>query len=468
MNETLRINSDLCIIGAGPGGYVAAIRAAKRGLDVVLCERDQIGGTCLNVGCIPTKALIHAADLFTAHKEAKSWGISYEHPELDFGLMIDKKNQIVKTLTDGIRSLLKANGVRVVEGTASFVHDRLIEVHTKSEKIWIEATNTIIATGSKTKHLSIPGLDLDGVVDSTALLEIRELPKRLVVIGGGVIGMEFAFLFARLGSQVKVLEFLPSVLPSLDKDLSQRLLVHAKRLGLSVQTQAGVERIERSADGLKVTYRIRDELQSVEADLVLEAVGRIADFTALHLEHTTIQTTGKGIVVDSNFRTSVPSIYAIGDVNGIVQLAHAASHQGMHVIDLILNETKEPALYMPNIVYTTPPIATVGLSETDCHTQGIAIRVVKVPYGANGKALILDAQTGFVKLLLDASTSKVLGAQVLGTDADHLIAPIAYLLTVGASVQAVQDAIVAHPTIEELIHEAYLGIEGLAVHYLDR
>lgn len=468
MNDSLRWITDLCVIGAGPGGYVAAIRAAKRGLNVVLCERSQIGGTCLNVGCIPTKALIHAADLYTAHKEAKSWGIAYELPVLDYGRMIDKKNQIVKTLTDGIRSLLKASGVRVIEGTASFVNDQLIEVQTASATQWIEAKHTIIATGSKTKHLSIPGLDLEGVVDSTALLDTRTLPKRLVVIGGGVIGMEFAFLYARLGSQVKVLEFLPTVLPSLDKELSQRLIVHAKRLGLSIQTQAAVERIEQSESGLKVFFRIADETQSVEADLVLEAVGRIADFKSLHLENTSIQTSFKGIVVDEHYRTSVPSIYAIGDVNGIVQLAHAASHQAMHVVDRILGGFQEPVRYMPNVVYTTPPIATVGITETECLAQGIALRVVKVPYGANGKALILDAQTGFVKLLLDASTSKVLGAQVLGTDADHLIAPITYLLSVGATEEAIRAAVVAHPTMEELIHEAYLSIEGLAVHYLDR
>lgn len=459
---------DLCVIGAGPGGYVAAISAAKRGRSVVLCEKEAIGGTCLNVGCIPTKALIHAADLFQVPKEAKSWGIDYPPPVFDMGAMIDKKNQIVKTLTDGIRQLLKHDGVTVLQGVASFVSEREIRVASETDETIVRAKHTIIATGSKTKHLSIPGISLDQVVDSTQLLQIRSVPKRLVVIGGGVIGMEFAFLFGRLGSQVKVLEFLPSILPSIDKDLTARLLPWAKRSGVTVQTQASVSGIETTASGLAVRYTIQGESQTVEADLVLEAVGRVAETTALGLEHTSIIHSPKGIAVDEHYETNVSGIYAIGDVNGLWQLAHAASHQALHVVNRILGEAAQPSRLIPSIVYTTPLIASVGLTEAEAIKAGLLYRIVKVPFGANGKALIQDAQGGFVKLIVAEPTAKVLGAHVFGADADHLIAPLTYLLSLNASIEAVQETIVAHPSIEELIHEAYLGIDGLAIHYQDR
>jgi len=467
MSEILFREVDLCVIGAGPGGYVAAIAAAKRGLSVVLCEKDKIGGTCLNVGCIPTKALIHAADLYSAHKEANAWGIGVSPITLDMAQMIDKKNRIVKTLTDGIGQLLHHHGVQVVQGVAAFEDAKTIVV-TGVESTRIRAKHVIVASGSKTKHLPIPGIGLEGVVDSTALLEIRDLPKRLVVIGGGVIGMEFAFLFGRLGSQVKVIEFLPSILPAFDKDLSSRLIPHAKRNNVTVQTQAAVKRIDRVETGLKVTYDLQGETREVEADLVLEAVGRQAELANLGLDRTAIVHTPKGIAVDADFQTNVEGVYAIGDVNGLWQLAHAASHQALHVVDRIVGHRKQSSAIVPSIVYTTPPIAAVGLSETEAAAKNIAVRIVKAPYGANGKALIQDGAAGFVKLIVEAKTRKVLGAQVLGIDADHLIAPLTYLLTLGAKEDAVREAIVAHPSIEELIHEAYLGIEGLAIHYLDR
>lgn len=467
MSEVLVHEVDLCVIGAGPGGYVAAIAAAKRGLSVVLCEKDKIGGTCLNVGCIPTKALIHAADLFAAHKEAKAWGVDYAPPSLDVGAMVDKKNRIVSSLTDGIGQLLRHHGVRIVSGVASFEDAKTIVV-TGETPARIRARHVIVASGSKTKHLPIPGIDLPGVVDSTALLDVRELPKRLVVIGGGVIGMEFAFLFGRLGSQVKVLEFLPTILPAFDKDLSARLIPHARKANVAVQTQAAVLRIDRVETGLKVTYDLQGETREVEADLVLEAVGRTAELSNLHLDRTAIVHTPKGIAVDADFQTNVAGVYAIGDVNGLWQLAHAASHQALHVVDAIIGHRRQPAAFVPSVVYTTPPIAAVGLSEAEAARRDIAVRTVKVPYGANGKALIQDGAGGFVKLIVAADASKVLGAQVLGVDADHLIAPLTYLLTLGAKEDAVRDAIVAHPSIEELVHEAYLGIEGLAIHYLDR
>jgi dihydrolipoamide dehydrogenase len=467
MSEVLVHEVDLCVIGAGPGGYVAAIAAAKRGLSVILCEKDKIGGTCLNVGCIPTKALIHAADLYTAHKEAKAWGVDYAPPALDMGRMIDKKNQIVRTLTDGIAQLLRHHGVRILSGVASFEDDSTVVV-AGDPVAKIRAKHVIIASGSKTKQLPIPGIDLEGVVDSTGLLEVRDVPKRLAVIGGGVIGMEFAFLFGRLGSQVKVLEFLPSILSSFDKDLSARLIPHAKRVGVSVQTQAAVQAIVRTERGLIVRYLHQGEILETEADLVLQAVGRVSDVSSLHLERTAIAHTKQGIVVDSHYETNVKGVYAIGDVNGLWQLAHAASHQALHVVDKMLGTAKHQPDFVPSVVYTTPPIASVGLTETEAAKQTRSVRIVKVPYGANGKALIQDGAAGFVKLIVAADTASVLGAQVFGVDADHLIASLTYLLTLGANEAAVRDAIVAHPSVEELIHEAYLGIEGLAIHYLDR
>jgi dihydrolipoamide dehydrogenase len=460
---------DLCIIGAGPGGYVAAIHARKLGLSVSLIEKDVVGGTCLNFGCIPTKALAHAADLKTENQHATTYGIIADQPRVDMARLIEKKNAVTNTLVDGIRYLLEKHGVELVRGTASFRDDSSLRVQTATIEFVYQPRSIIIATGSKTKHLPISGMDLPNVFDSKSMLNNPVLPNRLCIIGGGVIGMEFAFIYGRLGSQVQVLEFLPSILPNIDKDVTQRLIRPAKLANIQIQTQARVTRIESLNDGaLRIHYRVNDVDRFVDADQVLEAVGRIPEIAGLGLENTTIAHTERGIEIDRNFQTNVPSIYAIGDVNNRWQLAHAASHQAIAVVDQILNRPHKSAFeFVPSVVFTAPMIATVGLSEAAAVAASIPYRIVKTPYGANGRALILDQPTGFVKLVCATEGSQVLGATVFGPDADHLIATITLQLSTSLSVEAVQQTIFAHPTMSELVHEAYLGVDHLAIHYLD-
>jgi dihydrolipoamide dehydrogenase len=463
------LTPDMCIIGAGPGGYVAAIHARKLGLSVVLIEKDMVGGTCLNFGCIPTKALAHAADLMSESQHATTYGIFTDQPRVEMARLIDKKNAVTKTLVDGIRYLMEKHGVQLVRGTARFLNDTTLCVQTANEEIVYLPRSIIIATGSKTKHLAIPGIDLPNVFDSKSMLDNPVLPHRLCIIGGGVIGMEFAFIYGRLGSQVQVLEFLPSILPSIDKDVTQRLIRPAKLANIQIQTQARVIRIESLPDGdLRIHYRVNDVERFVDADQVLEAVGRIPEMAGLGLEQTSIAHTERGIAIDSDFQTNVPSIYAIGDVNNRWQLAHAASHQAIAVVDKILHRPHKSSFeFVPSVVFTAPMIATVGLTETSAIATNIPYRIVKTPYGANGRALILDQPTGFVKLICAAEGSKVLGATVFGPDADHLIATITLQLSTSLSVEAVQQTIFAHPTMSELVHEAYLGVDHLAIHYLD-
>ncbi|MCK7484891.1 MAG: dihydrolipoyl dehydrogenase [Bacillus subtilis] len=462
-------NPDLCIIGAGPGGYVAAIHARKQGMNVVLIEKDQVGGTCLNYGCIPTKAMAHAADLVTEIQHASSYGILADLAAIDMARLIDKKDAVTKSLVDGIRYLLDKHGVTVIHGVARFLDDATIAVTTAMEEICLRPKNIIIATGSKTKHLPIPGIDSANVHDSKSMLANRDLPKRLCIIGGGVIGMEFAFIYGRLGTQVQVLEFLPSILPNIDKDVSQRLIRPAKLANIQIQTQARATHIEPLSDGaLRVHYLVNNTERFFEADCVLEAVGRVPQIAGLGLENTTIVHSERGISVDEYFETNVKGIYAIGDVNNRWQLAHAASHQAIAVVDGIIKRPHVTSFeFMPSVVFTAPMIATVGMTEAMAIANQIPYRIVKTPYGANGRALILDQANGFVKLICAAEGSNVLGATVFGPDADHLIAAITLQLAASITVEAVQQTIFAHPTMAELVHEAYLGVDRLAIHYLD-
>ncbi|MDP2425685.1 MAG: NAD(P)/FAD-dependent oxidoreductase, partial [bacterium] len=317
MDKTLFLKTDVLIIGAGPGGYVAAIHAKKQGLDVVLVEREFIGGTCLNIGCIPTKALIHATDFIHHQKEAATYGIDSHIDSIDLSKLIKKKDQIVKQLVQGIEHLLSKHGVRVLRGNASFLHDEEVVVSTQEGLIHILAKSTIIATGSKTKHLSIPGISLPTVVDSTGLLQSTKQVSSLTIIGGGIIGLEFAFIYGKLGIPVTVLEFLPSILPSIDKDVSSRLLRFAKQANITILTNSQVKKIEMIDGRTYVHYQSNQLDQVIETDLVLEAVGRVPNIEGLELHSTSVIHSIHGIPVNEFCQTSNKAIYAIGDVTNL-------------------------------------------------------------------------------------------------------------------------------------------------------
>jgi dihydrolipoamide dehydrogenase len=468
VDKTLFLKTDVLIIGAGPGGYVAAIHAKKQGLDVVLVEREFIGGTCLNIGCIPTKALIHATDFIHHQKEAATYGIDSHIDSIDLSKLINKKDQIVKQLVQGIEHLLSKHGVRVLRGNASFLHDEEVVVSTQEGLIHILAKNTIIATGSKTKHLSIPGISLPTVVDSTGLLQSTKQVSSLTIIGGGIIGLEFAFIYGKLGIPVTVLEFLPSILPSIDKDVSSRLLRFAKQANITILTNSQVKKIEMIDGRTYVHYQSNQLDQVIETDLVLEAVGRVPNIEGLELHSTSVIHSIHGIPVNEFCQTSNKAIYAIGDVTNLWQLAHVASHQGVIAINHILGheESIDPG-QVPFVIFTSPVIASIGYNESQLKEKNIPYVVKKTPYSASGKAIILDQPTGFVKLLVDAEQRKILGATIFGPDAESLIAIIGVQMKGNVPFETIQKTIFSHPTTSELIHEAYLGIDHLAIHYLD-
>lgn len=468
MEETKK--REVLFIGAGPGGYAGAIYAAKRGLSATVVEKRWIGGTCLNAGCIPTKALIRTADVLEEVKSGSRVGVNADNLRIDWTQAQAQKEKVTSSLRDGIRLLLEKNGVKVLEGTASFRDSRTVAVQGPEGEILLRPDEIVIAAGSKTKHLPIPGMDLPEILDSEKILGLPALPASLAVVGGGVIGMEFAFLFGRLGVKVQVVEFLPQVLPSLDADLVQRLLRHARPANVTVTTGFRATGVFRREEGGFLIRGIQgDKELEIAAETVLEAVGRGPDLSSLNLPAAGVRLAANGgIAVDAFLRTNVPHVHAVGDCTNLVQLAHVATAQAIAAVDDIVGDGK-PMDYdaIPSVVFTTPEIAVVGKSEKALTDAGIPFKTAKIPYGSNGKALILNSPTGFVKLIQHAETGLLLGAAAFGAEANSLIAPLGVAIKNHLSAKDVADTVFAHPTLSELVGDAALSLEGLAIHTLE-
>ena len=463
--EVGRGGVDLIIIGAGPGGYETAVRAAKAGLQVVVIEREHLGGTCLNAGCIPTKCLCHSAE------EAPL--LSPEGDEDSSSYLekaIARKNEVVEKLKAGVAQLMKTPGITLIEGEARFIDQHTVAVTPPSGGDGggvFTASNIIIATGSVTKFLPIPGAHAEGVLTSTEMLNLTTLPQRLVIIGGGVIGLEFASIFQSMGSQVTVIEFCKEVLPQFDRDLAKRLRTSLKKRGIEFHTSAAAKEIHEGTP-LVVDFEEKGKLQSVEADVVLMAVGRAANLDSLNLSDVGIETTPRGIVVDENMQTNVPGIYAIGDVNGLIQLAHAASAQGRVALQHIENgklnieneqsnvEKIQSSIFnlqsspIPSAVFTVPEAAMVGQTEEQLEEAGIEYQTHKAMYRANGKALAMEADDGLVKILTDKD-GKILGCHILGAHASDLIHEVTLAMRLGATIHDIADTVHAHPSLSEIL-----------------
>ncbi len=422
-------NADLIIIGAGPGGYETAVRAARAGLQTVIIERGPLGGTCLNAGCIPTKCLCHSAE------QTQSWPDALQH-----------KTEVVQQLQSGVATLMQTPGITLVQGEARFVDAHTIAVDDQT----FTAPNIIVATGSVTKFLPIPGAHAPGVVTSTELLSLPTPPQRLCVIGGGVIGLEFASIYQKFGTQVTVVEFCREVLPNFDRDIAKRLRTSLKRRGIVFHVGAAAKQI-REGNPLTVDFEEKGKLQSTEADVVLMAVGRGANLSALNLSDVAIQTTPRGIVVDEHMQTSVPGVYAIGDVNGLMQLAHAASAQGKVALNHILGQdTTYRITEVPAAVFTVPEVAMVGQTEEQLSESGMEYVVHKAFYRANGKALSMQADDGIVKLLTTPEGT-ILGAHILGAHASDLIHEATLLMHLGGTIHDLAATVHAHPSLSEIL-----------------
>ncbi|MEF9951396.1 MAG: dihydrolipoyl dehydrogenase [Clostridium sp.] len=456
---------DVLVIGGGPGGYVAAIRAAQLGAKTCVVEMDKVGGTCLNRGCIPTKALYRNAEIINNIKEADMFGITIPSFDLDFTKVQERKGGIVNTLVSGIDQLLKANGVELISGKASLKDKNTVTVNLNNgETREITAKNIIIATGSRPSMPSIEGGNLEGVLTSDEILELSEVPKRLLVVGGGVIGMEFASIFNSLGSEVTVLQSSDRILKFADTDLTKRLIASSKKKGIAMNLNTRIQSISKENDSLKVIANGKKGEVSFEADKVLLSIGRVPVVEGLGLENVGIEFDNKGIKVDANFETNIKGIYAIGDVNGKHMLAHAASHQGISVAEIITGLVSHADHNLvPNCVFVFPELSTIGPSEDELKAEGKEYKVSKFMFGANGKALTLGESEGLVKILADMDNN-ILGVHILGPHASDLIHEGVLAVSNKLNVEDIANTIHAHPTLSESFVEAVLGIDNKAIH----
>lgn len=463
------LQSDITIIGAGPGGYVAAIWAAKLGARVVLVEKEKVGGTCLNWGCIPTKALVRSAEVYQTLKQAEEFGCYADNVRLDLAQVKARKDRIVAQLVKGIEHLLKKNRVTLVQGTARLQDLHTVLVSSGSESTAIQSENIIIATGSSPVPLAIPGVDLSRVIDSRQALELTEVPGTLAIVGGGIIGMEFAFVYAHFGARVVVIELLDDVLSTLDPDIRKLIRLSARRAGIQLYTGARVEAIkEATANGqCVICYTQAGKQKELTADKVLLAVGRRPYLGDLGVKELGIQLTpsGRGIQVNEYMQTNIPNIYAIGDVTDRIQLAHVASHQAIVAVNHIMGRSaKMDYTAIPNAIFTDPEIATVGLSETEAKAQGLEIEVGTFPFAGNGKALTYGSNRGFVKVIAEKASGKIVGAAIVGLHATDLIGELTLAVKNGLTAEQIAATIHAHPTAAEAIHEAALDAIGMVIH----
>ena len=452
---------DLLIIGAGPAGYVAAIRAAQLGLNTAIVDKEkELGGTCLRVGCIPSKALLESSHKFEdASKHFKEHGIEFSQIELNLKAMLKRKDKVVKALTTGVAGLMKKNKITVYHGIASFNADKSVTIGEDT----VKATHIIIATGSV--PATIPGINLDDarVDTSTEALGYEQVPKHLAVIGAGVIGLELGSVWRRLGAKVTVIEYLDRIMPGMDEELAKAALKAFKSQGIEFMLGCAVQGVTSDKDG--VTINIKDA-GPVKADRVLVSVGRKPNTLGLGLEKIGITPNRRGqIEVDAHFKTSVDGIYAVGDVVPGPMLAHKAEEEGIACVERIATGHGHLDYNtIPSIVYTHPEIASVGKSEEQLREEGVDYKKGSFPFLANGRARANDDTEGWVKVLADAMTDRVLGVHIIGNSAGDLIAECATAMAFAASSEDIARACHAHPTLSEAVKEAALGVAGRSIH----
>jgi len=455
---------DVVVIGGGPGGYVAALRAAQLGASTAIVEKDRMGGTCLVRGCIPTKALLQSTELYSLAKGGRPFGLVTDNVGFDWPTAQKRKTQVVDQLVKGVEGLLKAGGVTSLHGAARLAGKGQVAIDGEA----ITAKDIVIATGSAISRIPLKGAEL--TIDSDRILELKEIPARLAVIGGGVVGMEFAAMFAALGTKVTVLEMLPQVLPMVDADLVTAYAKHLTGLGGVIQTNAKVTEVVKSKGGLQVQFSAGGEGGAVDADQVLLAVGRSPYTEGLGAEEAGVKLERGRVVVEPHLRTTADHVWAIGDVIGGIMLAHVASYEGVCAIENIAGHSNRVPDYhaAPNCVYTDPEIAHVGLGEKEAKDKGIEVRVGRFPFAASGRALTLGQSEGFAKVIADAGSGKLLGAHIIGPRATDLIAEATLAIQNGLTLEQLDLTIHAHPTLPESLMEAALAAQGRAIHIANR
>ena len=461
------MNYDLIVLGSGPGGYVAAIRASQLGLKVAIIERESLGGICLNWGCIPTKALLKSAQVFEYINHAADYGITTSGAEADFGAVIKRSRGVADGMSKGVQFLMKKNKIEVIMGTGTVKPGNKIEVK-GADGVSKEYTGTsiIIATGGRSKEL--PNLKQDGkkIIGYRQAMVLPEQPKSMVVVGSGAIGVEFAYFYATMGTKVTVVEFMENMVPVEDEDVSKQLLRSFKKAGIDVMLSSSVESVDTSGTGCKVQIKTASGMQTIECDIVLSAAGVVANIENIGLEATGIKTEKGKVVVDEFYNTSVKGYYAIGDIVSGQALAHVASAEGIICVEKIAGHKPEPLDYnnIPGCTYCSPEISSVGYTEKAAKAAGYELKIGKFPFSASGKASASGAKDGFVKLISDAKYGELLGAHMIGNNVTEMIAEIVVARKLETTGHEMIKSVHPHPTMSEAIMEAAADAYGEVIH----
>ena len=454
---------DLVVLGAGPGGYVAAIRAAQLGMRAAVVEREAVGGVCLNWGCIPTKSLLRNAEVLNLIKHAEEFGISFDNLRYDFGVAIDRSRKVVDRLTSGVELLLKKNGVEQITGSGLLTGQHTVQVDTGQS---LSTDNVIIATGGKERVLPTVPVDGHAIITSREALELREFPPRVVIVGGGATAAEFACLYRAYGAGVTIIELLPRLIPQEDEDVSRLLERSFRQQGIEALTSTRVTSVSVDDGRPRVWVANGGGGSVIECDKVLVAVGIQGNIDGIGLEAVGIETNGEFITIDEDMMTNVPGVYAIGDVTGKMPLAHVASAQGVTAVESIAG-TDPPKLdytFMPRAIYCQPQVASFGLTEIQAQERGYSFKTGKFPLSASGKALALDEPEGLVKLVVDSDIGEILGAHMIGTGVSELLGELALTRVLEGTTAELGWLVHPHPTISEALKEAALATDGVAIH----
>jgi dihydrolipoamide dehydrogenase len=456
---------DVAIVGGGPGGYVAAIRAAQLGLKAVVVEADRVGGLCLNWGCIPSKALLWNAELVHLFKDAEDFGITYDALRIDMGKAVDRSRKVVDRMVKGVEFLLKKNKVPVINGRGVLKSQAEVAVEPSGDII--EAANIIIATGAHAR--SLPGIEVDGttVLTSREALELRETPESIVIVGGGPVGVEFAYYYRAYGAEVTVVEMLDRLLPLEDEEISRQLERAFKQQGIAYKTDAKVAGISISNGKASVGLSANGHDEELSADKVLMGIGMAASTDGLGLEALGVELERDFVRIDERMQTSVPGVYAIGDVTGKLPLAHVASAQGVAAVERIAGKEPPALVYekMPRCTYCQPQVASLGLTEAQARERGIEVKTGTFPYRGAGKAIAMERTDGMVKLVVDATTDEIIGYHIIGQDATELLAEASLGSVLEATPRELGWTVHAHPTLSEVVKEAALAVNGEAIHF---
>jgi len=460
-------NFDLVIIGGGPAGYVAGLWSALRGARTAVVEKKYLGGTCLNVGCIPSKALIHCVEMLDMAKDGRRYGITFGEPQVDLDKIRAYKDRVVKQLVSGVEFLLTKREVQIFRGFGTVTGPNSVRVQTDSEVVELQAGKILVCSGSEPICLPMCNLDDPRLMTSDNAVSLPGPPASLAIIGGGAIGLEFAYVYSGFGTKVTVIEMLPRILPTEDPEASEVLAKALSRRGVKITVGSKVQQVEDTAEGKRVVFECDGQCQAVEAEMVLMAVGRRAATANMGLEEVGVTMERGRITVNEALQTSVPSIYAAGDCLRGIGLAHLASHEGIAAVDSALGRESHVCLdCVPSGIYTVPEVASVGVREHEARERGIQVTVGKFPFSALGKATVLNEREGFVKLIAEAASGRLIGGTIVGPKATELIAEVALAVQHRLTMQDVADTIHGHPTLNEAVGEAAFAGIGMPLHFL--